>query len=83
MKKYKCENCGALNKIPGGVSPSASPCESCSWPLTNAKEQAGDPSATAVGVIGGAALGAYFAGSPGAVLGGIIGAFIGKGARGV
>nr|VFK48999.1 MAG: hypothetical protein BECKTC1821D_GA0114238_106510 [Candidatus Kentron sp. TC]VFK61868.1 MAG: hypothetical protein BECKTC1821F_GA0114240_106410 [Candidatus Kentron sp. TC] len=82
MKKYKCENCGVLNKIPEGAPSAMSSCWSCARPLTNAKEATGDTSA-AVGMVGGAAVGASIGGLWGGIIGAIIGGFVGKEARGV
>nr|VFK46804.1 MAG: hypothetical protein BECKTC1821E_GA0114239_107010 [Candidatus Kentron sp. TC] len=65
MKKYKCENCGVLNKIPEGAPSAMSSCWPCARPLTNAKEATGDTSA-AVGMVGGAAVGASSAAFGGA-----------------
>ena len=80
--KFKCNNCGAINQVPDGQQGSSYNCYSCHMALPNQPLDDGSTSA-AVGLIGGAALGASIAGPAGAVVGGIIGALLGKESKGV
>ncbi len=80
--KYKCRHCNALCEIPDGKSPSLYSCHNCQRVFSTAVKAAGDTS-SAVGLIGGAALGAAIAGPVGAIVGGVFGALIGKETKGV
>jgi len=80
--KYKCGNCNSICEIPDKQDPTAYSCHKCQQILSNATKANGDTS-SAVGLIGGAALGASVAGPVGAIIGGILGALIGKDSKGV
>ena len=81
LETYRCCECGKPNEIPQGADASEYVCYDCDSRLARGKKS-GETSA-AVGMIGGAALGAAIAGPPGAVVGGIVGALIGKESKGV
>nr|VFJ67146.1 MAG: hypothetical protein BECKFW1821B_GA0114236_112611 [Candidatus Kentron sp. FW] len=82
--RYQCTKCGTINHVPKGKDPERYFCHSCEarLPAVPEPESNGELS-TAVGLIGGAALGASIAGLVGAIIGGIFGGIIGKEAKGV
>ena len=82
MDKYKCNRCGKLNDLPEGASHPNQVCGNCKKPLSRSEKANGDTSA-AVGLIGGAALGASLFGPVGAIVGGIVGGILGKESKGV
>lgn len=80
----RCTNCGAVNSVGAPIEGRQYRCGNCGafLPAVPPEGQAGDTSA-AVGLLGGAALGAAVAGPPGAIIGAIVGAILGKNAKGV
>jgi ribosomal protein S27E len=76
-----CRNCGRENDIPSGRDPTEFQCWQCGRPLPPASSKGGETS-TAVGLVGGALLGAAIAGPVGAIIGGIFGALVGNQAKG-
>ena len=80
--KSRCESCGTLNQVPDREEGSNFICYACGSKLTTISSNDGSTSA-AVGMIGGAALGASIAGPAGAVIGGVLGAILGKESKGV
>lgn len=78
--KVRCSNCGRENEIPTGSKTSDYSCHYCKKPLAPSK---GGETSTAVGLVGGALLGAAIAGPIGAIIGGIFGAIIGNEAKGL
>ena len=75
LETYRCCECGKPNEIPQGADASGYVCHDCGFHLARARK--GGETSVAVGMIGGAALGASIAGPPGAIVGGIVGALIG------
>ena len=80
--KIKCSNCDTINQVPDGGKGSDYKCYKCHTRLAEPRTNNGSTSA-AVGLIGGAALGASIAGPAGAIVGGILGAVLGKESKGV
>ena len=78
----KCTKCGTVNSVGPSQPGQHYLCGKCATALPPAPKDAGDTSA-AVGLLGGAALGAAMAGPPGALVGAILGAVLGKTAKGV
>ena len=83
QRKVKCPNCGNLNLFSEEKRTGMGVCGSCHthFDLSKVSDE-GDTSA-AVGLIGGALLGAAIGGPPGAIIGGILGALLGKSEKGV
>lgn len=78
----KCTECGTVNSVGPRQPGQHYLCGKCGTALPPASKDEGDTSA-AVGLLGGAALGAAMAGPPGALIGAIVGAILGKAAKGV
>lgn len=78
----QCVKCGRFNAVPEPGGRVQYVCYNCHAPLPAASRPSSDTS-TAVGLIGGAALGAAIAGPPGALIGAIIGAVLGNEGRGL
>lgn len=76
-----CPHCGANNRVPNSPALTFA-CWQCSGEFRLSAPSTGETSA-AVGLIGGAALGAAIFGPVGAVIGGILGAVIGKESKGL
>ena len=81
LETYRCCECGKPNTIPRGADASGYVCHDCGSRLARGEKDG--ETATAVGMIGGAALGASIAGPPGAIVGGVLGALIGNKSKGV
>jgi len=78
----RCSNCGTENAVPDKPTGLRYQCFRCGAFLPQPTPPTGETSA-AVGLIGGAALGAAIAGPPGALIGAILGAIIGGQSKGV
>lgn len=80
----RCTNCGTVNSVEPAGEGTKYRCGNCGafLPSHQPQWQPGDTSA-AVGLLGGAALGAAIAGPPGALIGAIVGAILGKNVKGV
>ena len=74
----KCPNCGRTNSIPAPQAGLQYHCGVCGTPLPLTPQQ--NPDAAAVGLVGGAALGALW-GPAGALIGAVIGYVIGDSAK--